>query len=390
MKFLNKKINNENFISIIIFVFVFVDIINYCINLWSGLNDYNSVSVYFKGVVELYVIYYLLKQRKYNLYLWLIVLFIFSVVLNNIISVVLGNSKFSYQVIYILFKEANKFFFSVLLFLFILDVKPKWHVMNKIISLVYIASAFIVILGLIFNIDFLYTYEGSTRFGFKPLIAARNEVTLFWLIGCFYFLLYYFSRRDVKSLLSLILVVFAASVLGTKAVYLVIVPVFLLFILSLEKKIKYIILIVGVLLLAVNIYLSNILLFIQHFTEKENIIFAITSGRSKLFLDYVVPIIKKWDWYNYLIGGVGFYPVSEMDFVDLFIFSGLLGVFIYLFLVFKTIFNFSKKNYLGFIFVFLFLLIGGIAGHFFASGTNAIYIALLSYYIQNIYKDNVF
>ena len=109
----------------------------------------------------------------------------------------------------------------------------------------------------------------------------------------------------------------------------------------------------------------------------------ITSKRNVLLEERLPALFEKWHWYNYLFGGVN--PANslvEMDIVDLFLYGGIIGSLIYYALLFKTIFAFSRNNYLGWFLVSQYFLIGGLAGHVFVSGINAIYLVITSYYLQ--------
>jgi predicted permease len=72
-----------------------------------------------------------------------------------------------------------------------------------------------------------------------------------------------------------------------------------------------------------------------------------------------------------------------MDIIDLFLFGGIVGSVVYYWALFKTLFDFKRDNYLGWFLVGMFFFIGGIAGHFFASGVNALYLVIVCYFLQN-------
>jgi hypothetical protein len=174
--------------------------------------------------------------------------------------------------------------------------------------------------------------------------------------------------------------------LGTKAIALILF-FYSLFIfltvkrISINQKITGIAL--SIVVLCIFAYVSDIFSFFYARYQNEGLLFAITSKRNLLFEHRVIPLLEEWKWYNIFTGGTFIQmPVTEMDLVDLSLFSGLIGFVLYFMILRKTMFSFSKKNSTGLFFVSQFIIIGALTGHIFSSGINAIYLAALCYYLQ--------
>jgi len=101
--------------------------------------------------------------------------------------------------------------------------------------------------------------------------------------------------------------------------------------------------------------------------------------------------LEKWGVINYIIGGQNisnideFLALVEMDFIDVFMFFGILNGFIFLYLYKKYIVGVIKNNYYFFV-VVVFSLLAFFSGHFFTSSVNPIFIVIVFTYI-NIYID---
>ncbi|WP_430812595.1 MULTISPECIES: hypothetical protein [unclassified Carboxylicivirga] len=136
-------------------------------------------------------------------------------------------------------------------------------------------------------------------------------------------------------------------------------------------------------LLMYGLYTMGVFDFYRTFLQEADLLTMITSFRNLLILERLPAVFENWSWYNYLFGGVN--PATsfvEMDMIDMFTYGGIVGSGIYYWVLFKTLFKFKMNNYLGWFLVSQYFIIGGLAGHVFASGINAIYLALTCYYLQ--------
>ena len=142
-----------------------------------------------------------------------------------------------------------------------------------------------------------------------------------------------------------------------------------------------------------KIVLNSLNVFLNVY-RKDGLITALLSGRNIYFEKKIFPLIfEYWQLPNLLIGGqdvTAFY--SEMGFIDVFLFFGIIGTILYLYVFYKLfmLLNFQKdfKIFFG---VCLSLIIAT-AGHFFESGIATIHfvflIIMVNSYTKNISKKH--
>ncbi len=373
------------YIEIILIVLFFVDAYSFYIDSSIGLEVEKRFSFFFRGLIEVILLIVIYLKRAYNkqsLYFLIVLLFpIFWLTIEYLNN---ENHNITISQVFQILKETNKYVFPIILFWVFRLSQSKYFL--KIFEFLYLTSAVLVISAFITGNSFFYTY-GQERFGFKPMIAAHNEVTLFWIIGVVYQIDKIRNTFSLFNLFSLLFIVVASILLGTKAIilfylFLCIWGIFRLVEVAVIYKWLFIVSIVG--LLMIFLIKTGIFSFFEEIYHAKGIVYALSSMRSEILVGRVLDTISNWQWYNYIIGGYFFkLPIAEMDLVDLFIFYGGLGVVLYFRLIFKTIFSFSSDNKLAWFFVSQFIIIGGLAGHFFSSGTNAAYLAVLCYHWQD-------
>ncbi len=371
-------------------LFFILDVINFYIDRSQGLNTSNSVSFYGKGVVEIVLILLLLIRRRKLPLLMIIFAFTTLPLIGYGLFTFSAGKEINYSHLFQLFKEGNKYVFPMLLFMVFQAFNVKWEHIKRVFESIFILCSVIVIVAFAFDISFFHTYGGS-RFGFKPPFSTQNEITFFWFIGIMYFGSVLQKEKNIKYALPLLMLLFASLLLGTKAIALI-VFLYSLFIFLTVKRISTKQKITGIALsivvLCIFAYASDLYSFFYARYQNQGLLYAITSKRNLLFEHRVLPLLGEWKWYNIFTGGTFIQmPVTEMDLVDLFLFSGLIGFVLFFFILRKTMFSFSKKNSTGLFLVSQFIIIGALTGHIFSSGINAIYLAALCYYLQTSYFD---
>lgn len=243
----------------------------------------------------------------------------------------------------------------------------------------------IVILALIFGIELFRTYNAN-RFGYSGMIVAQNEATFYYVIAFVFLFRQWELKKEKLYLVLMILVLIASMVLGTKAIFIFLASL-MLYITFSQNRFNIFILLGTFITFGTGIlylfYLFGAFNFLIAYLDETDWITMITSFRNLLIEERLPGVFARWEWYNYLFGGIN--PTNsyvEMDIIDMFTYSGVLGSLIYYWMLFKKLFKFSRKNYLGWFLVSQYFLIGGLAGHVFASGINAMYLALTCYYLQ--------
>ncbi len=366
-------------------LFFILDMVNFYIDQTHGLNTSNSISFYGKGIVEIIFLILLWVKGVKRSFLLMILGFAIIPIVGYTLYLFSTDTVLNFNHLFQLFKEGNKYVFPMLLFVAIQSLNFKWEDIRITFESIFILSALIVLVAFAFDLSYFHTY-GGYRFGFKPPFSTQNEITFFWMIGITYFGTAALKAKNFKHTVPLILLLFASLILGTKAImlFLLCYSFFIFFIIkqiSLNQKLIGIG--ISILGLCVFAYFSGIFSFFYRIYEEQGLIYSITSKRSLLFEQKVFTLLEDWKWYNIFIGGTFVeMPVTEMGLVDLYLFGGIIGTILYFILLFKTMFSFTRKNSMGFFLVSQFLFIGALTGHIYSSGINAIYLAVLCYYLQ--------
>ena len=348
------------------------------------VTKYTKISAYSKLLFLIgYFIYYLINDIKS----------VIKVLVVGLFFILFSLSIYGYADLYVIFTwllRFSKLLLPILLFDLLLKIKPVKNsfVFNVYLTLI-VVQVVVVLISAVFKLDLFRTY-GGVRFGYAGFLFAQNEATFYYVITSVFVFKYWQNTKNISYLLILFLILIASVLLGTKAIFLFLgsFAVFLGWYYKLYTKISFWIggiIISG--LFVTFLYKAGVVEYYLHQAGEEGWMFMITSKRNILIQERLPVVFEQWHWYNYLFGGVN--PATsfvEMDIIDLFLFGGLVGSILYYWLLFKTIFHFSKNNHLGWFLVSQYFLIGGLAGHVFASGINAIYLALTSYYLQ---KTNI-
>lgn len=279
-----------------------------------------------------------------------------------------------------------KYLFPYIFFFLVSDIKklevpPKSliSVYKKIIGL----NNILLLIGFIGGISFLSTYKGPWRFGYDGLIFAQNEATFVFIfaITTFYYRKFYLKKKEIFFWIVLI----PSLLVATKGLYLFIVLLLIFHIFMRVPLIKMIPMVVSTFILGyflfssvINKILINSYQVFMYMYDKGGLLYALLSGRDRFINKKLVPLLTEyWSFPNYLFGGQDikeFY--IEMGF-DIFLFFGLVGSFLYLYVFYKIfcLIPFERKFKL-FFGLSLFTIIAT-AGHFFESGIAGIHFLFM-------------
>ena len=250
-------------------------------------------------------------------------------------------------------------------------------------------NSLFIIIGVLFNVYSFQTYGGS-RFGYNGFLVSSATATYFYTIVLFHYFIKYKERLffNIERLIVLLSLIF----IGTKALYLaLIVSLFIFLYFYYNKKWKYHLIVI---LSSIVIFFSYYFVFLHNsFSEiiyKNGIIASITSLRSTILIDQMIPFIKNnWTITNLFFGGINDISTRpQMSLFDLFYFFGLAGSFLYLIIYYKSYFTFKttkiEKSY--FVVIFLACLV---SGNFFINATTAIYMVFIrESIISNSFNKN--
>lgn len=389
--------------TIAVYVFFIADGFNKYLQVNTGISgqgniyhDSGSVSVYVRLLFELLCVGMIFRQLNTNTlnFLMLILFFVLLVFVGNL-SFVYFN-RYDYDWMYHL-KLLNKYLFVFIIYLAILPLKSS-SILDKPLkafrNIIFINSC-LIILGLIFDIVYFKSYHTATdRFGFNGLSPSLNETSLFYIIAISY--LYLIKNESVKNRYIFVFVVFSSLFIGAKGVYLYLIFLFFYHLIyhtsTLVKVPIFAGFICGFGFLIYKImteYRFLIEKFVYIYNER-GFLSMLLSERDMLFDVRFYKNVEMWDITNYLFGGYDQLKfLIELDFVDIFLFFGIVGSIIYIAMYFCSLFLFSRWLPFIFFFVFVYFFQAALSGHFFYSATNSLYLVLFSFYLKNLARKDL-
>ncbi|MBT0607162.1 hypothetical protein [Aequorivita echinoideorum] len=244
---------------------------------------------------------------------------------------------------------------------------------------ILVFNGILIFLGLLFEIYFFKSYVGA-RFGYNGIFINTSTSSYIYAIAIFYFLLKYKDQflKNWKSLL----IIICSLLTGTKILYLFILGALIMYVYSFLKISKQQ---RNVLFTFIGIIAVSLLYFFFFHWGKFNdirtekgIVSSILSFRDELLINNTIPFItNNWQWPNYLFGGISDLATrSQLGFIDIFLFWGILGGLLYLFVYCKAFIPKSMvKN--GYIIVIVLGVMVFLAGNFFENASVAIYLLIL-------------
>ena len=253
------------------------------------------------------------------------------------------------------------------------------HIFFSIIESVLVANAFFIFIGFIFSIDYFQSYPHSFRFGYSGILDRVFLVNFsITIISRWIFIKKMDWRFYVMSL--------GALLTGTKLILLFF-TILAIYYLYEKGKTKWLFFLSSILLIGlvfyreIIIFMTKLFPFWQPLLIKQEYITIIFSRRNLNFSRIIEYLEVEGTNKNLLIGGIEFPKyLVEMDFVDLFLFFGLIGGVIYIILLSKIINKFYH---------IIPLLSTFFVGGFFI-GTITMSTYLLWCYESNLEKNKLF
>lgn len=121
--------------------------------------------------------------------------------------------------------------------------------------------------------------------------------------------------------------------------------------------------------------------------QNNGFITAFMSFRNNLLIDYMESVVKSnWTPFNFIFGGGIFHEIRpEMDFIDSYLFFGIFGPLVYIFIFRKYLFNYKIKSPIVYFFLFLIIVLCFFSSGVIFSADFAILIILFSsyFYFEN-------
>jgi hypothetical protein len=265
----------------------------------------------------------------------------------------------------------------------------------KVIKALIIVVVVTTIVGFLFSIPFFRTY--NSRFGYMGLLPKSITASYFY-ISAMLFAYYLVLYENAKKAL-LILTIVASLLVGTKAIYLFLLILFIYHFISQKvylKKEFYIFAFAFFTIVFVAYdkwkhMLEATFVNLYRIFKRDGFMTAVTSYRNLKFVSNVDAYLSQWKWFNYLVGGrVAECPLFEMSVLDLLVNLGLIGSIYYLRLFYKLALNAQKKNESILLFSFGSILIVSIfAGQFFSNFSAISYTIIIIYLIRSSLNNRI-
>ncbi|MFK2819100.1 hypothetical protein U0L90_03160 [Flavobacteriaceae sp. LMIT009] len=287
--------------------------------------------------------------------------------------------------LYILNKYLYVFFF--IMAFSALDEEKRKNLLIQIkdvVILIGIVNGFFMFFGLFSQWEILKAYPFSNRFGYNGFFVKTSEASYLYILLIIATYFDYLVKRT-NGILCLYFI-FIAFLLGTKAIWIFVGLVILLHFLYNESKVVkkgFIIGLTSAVIVTLFFWTKFIELIINVFPygskmyQEHGIITILLSTRDILLINAIDFFKINGTWLMYLFGGNNLRDIGvEFEFIDIFLFFGLLGLIVYALLIKRSFFHPLSKNTYNQHKLLLFLslmLVAFFAGNFFMSIISSIF-----------------
>lgn len=253
----------------------------------------------------------------------------------------------------------------------------------RIILFLLVSSVFVLI-GFLFEIEIFRTYFRSFRYGFSGLLLYHHEVGFIYFILLNLLYYRYKKKSTVLNLSLLIFILIISLVIGTKKTLFLTTLFFIFLTIDNFRKLKTLLVITFSGIIGTIIFsevLKKYFVFFYKIYEENGFLNSLLSYRNTLLTENLYPYVSE----NFNLKNVSFgwslfknYR-SEMEFFDLFLFFGIIGILSY-FLFFKNIlYGKSKQTYF---MIFALLIATLFSGNLFISVNVMVMMYLATLYMN--------
>jgi hypothetical protein len=352
---------------------------------------FSRLSVFVKVFFLIYfALFILFKRHKFNkntIYtvVLVVVLFLFGGWMNSLSG---GVQNIQHNILYL-----GKYLFIFILFDYysLFSRKSKDRLYTFIEAFLIFNSA-VIIIATIFKIDIFQTYLRGDRFGYNGLLYMNSQSTYIYIFLIAVYLNQYIYTSKVKAKYVLILV--ASILTGTKAILLFL-GLMSVYLFVRKKwymnKCFYLTFVLITLLFPVIkgfVFPPQFELLTLYFKE-YGLLTMLFSGRNYLFQEAMFIVSNEYDTLSILFGGFPFYDLrTELGFIDIFLFFGIIGGVMYLYFYIKILFKdllLLKKPFIYYFLASLFLVVF-LGGNFFTNAIISIYILVFVDRLKQAYS----
>lgn len=222
-----------------------------------------------------------------------------------------------------------------------------------VIEYIFWINCIIILIGFYFDITVFRTYRG-TRFGYMGIIDRSTFASYLFIFVIIYYYYKWKYSNELKFSWALVLAVLISLLVGTKRIYFffILLLIFHFFYFKLYRN-KLFWLGFGVIGIGLFLLHEKVLYFFKVFFSvlisiyhEKGLFSAITSLRNDLLIDYKNTFISNnWSFFNYIFGGGLFHEIRpEMDMIDSYLFFGIFGPLVYIYIYAKYIFNYRTSS----------------------------------------------
>ena len=342
------KIVSKNIDKIVVLFFAAFLISDFVTKLAYGFFHYSfyrfsgSVKLIFEILMVLLILIHSKKSilEKGSVVIGLTIVFIIGQYISS------NNYDFKFEVLSGSIYFFNRYVYILIFILFVNTVKIKnetWFKVIRFVEYFLYVNALAILLGVIFDFEIFRSYSHSPRFGYNGLISRPGESSYLYI--CVIIANYYLFFLNKKKLYrnKLLFFIFCSFFLGQKKMFLFLFLLFLFDVIYIAKHKKYLRLVL-LSIIAIGIFFwKNLLAFVlkifpywKNLYEDQGALGALTSNRNKLLTDAIDYIKLKWNSFNYIFGGLDIKKFKvEFEFIDLYLFLGVFGVFYYFYIVYQ-------------------------------------------------------
>ncbi len=346
---------------------------------------------FFQVVILLSIDYKNLNKKILYLFITLTLIFSLNQLLNPIF-----NKDFNWLFLKGSIYYYDRYIYVILFALMIYSRQDSDRIINKTLKIaeyILVANLALIIIGLLFKIDFFKSYPRSIRFGYDGLFNKVNEVTFIYSI---YLIYLYYKSFIIKSRkwIFFIIVSIISLLIGTKVMLLFLALLFVFHFVVVYKKNKGLKVIAIGLILGFIIFFQKITYFVlelfpfwNKLKEEYGLMTLLLSKRDFLFYQSIDYMSANWRFINYFIGGAFYsnsFAISQMDGPDLFLFFGGIGTLVYLSL-FVVIFM-KKNNIIINGLILIILICGLLGGALLMSPLSMVLLFIVSYSLNKMHK----
>lgn len=377
----------------LVFVFICLQFcLDFILKRFIGLEEQQSFTIIVKLIKVLFcgcLFFYIFKEKQHiGLLKNFSILFIIFIIGRFTLS-----KEMSFYESLSSIREFGLYFSGYLYFYFLRLICSKtdnYNLFSNVTLLLIGVICCTVFIGAFFDVSFFKTY--LFRFGYMGVLHKSIMATYFFVSSLLYVYYIGFIQKKHSRLLFWI-VVLAALLVGTKAIYffLICLLVYHVAAFKLHKEKLHYVYVLDILLLVIGVVYFKKALFINTFDiwinvyNEHGLVTAIMSFRDQIFIEKASVYLENWTVLNYLFGGkINSIGLFEMSLIDMFVFFGGIGLLLFLYFFYLCILHFlvRQDSYFVTFAILIVLFISIFAGQLFINFSSMVYIGWVFFLIK--------